>query len=410
MALDPAKAPTGARSMFDLAAVQHALDRFGVDGWLLCDFRGSNLLARRILDLESTRPGSRRFFYFVPRRGEPTRVVHKIEPAALDHLPGRKVAYARWQELDAALRSSLAGAGRVAMEYAPGISNPYVSRVDAGTVEAVRGMGVEVVSSGDLVQVFEATWDDDQWRMHLEADAVTRAAYDVAWGLIAERARSGSPATEMQVQAAILDHFSAHDLTTYSPPSVCVGPHSGDPHFENRPDNDTPIREGDYVLIDLWGKLDRPRAVYSDLTRCGFVGTTVPALFEEVFGVVARARDAAIALVEEAFAQGRPLQGWEVDDAARGVIEAAGYGDRFVHRTGHNIGQEVHGNGAHMDNLETHEERLVLPRTCFSVEPGIYLPEFGARSEVDVYVDAAGRVHVTGGPVQQRLVPILAAY
>jgi Xaa-Pro aminopeptidase len=396
--------------MFDLTAIQKALTDFGLDGWILYDFRGSNLLARRVIDLEGTRPGSRRFFYIVPAQGEPTRVVHKIEPAALDHLPGKKVAYSRWQELQEALTAPLSGMRRAAMEYSTGLSNPYVSRVDAGTVEAVRQLGVEVVSSGDLVQLFEATWDEEQWQMHLEADRGTRAAYDVAWGLIANRVRSGQEVTERQVQAAILDHFKAHNLTTYSPPSVCVGPHSGDPHFENRPDNDTPIREGDYILIDLWAKVDRPRAVYSDLTRCGFVGTEAPAQYDDIFRIVARARDAAIALVRDAFAQGRPLRGYEVDDAARGVIEAAGFGDRFVHRTGHNIGQEVHGNGAHMDNLETHEERRVLPRTCFSIEPGIYQAAFGARSEVDVFVDAEGQVHVTGGPLQERLLPILAAY
>ncbi len=396
--------------MFDLSAIQNALTRFNLDGWLLYDFRGSNQLARRVLDLDSTRPGSRRFFYAIPRVGEPTRIVHKIEPTALDNLPGHKREYSRWQQLEEALKTSLHGQSRVAMEYAPGLSNPYVSRVDAGTVEAIRALGVEVVSSGDLIQLFESAWDQEQAQMHFEADRITQAAYDVAWGLIASRVRAGQPVTERQVQAAILDHFQKHNLTTYSPPSVCVGPHSGDPHFENRPDNDTPIREGDYVLIDLWGKLDKPRSVYSDLTRCGFVGTEVPEKFEKVFAVVAHARDAAIAVVRQAFADGRPLQGYEVDDAAREVIQAAGYGDRFVHRTGHNIGQEVHGNGAHMDNLETHEERLVLPGTCFSIEPGIYLPEFGARSEVDVFVDLEGKVHVTGGPVQKRLVPILAAY
>ena len=396
--------------MFDLSAIQKALVSFNLDGWLLYDFRGSNLLARRVLDLDNTRPGSRRFFYAIPRTGEPTRIVHKIEPSALDNLPGQKREYSRWQQLEAALKDSLHGQKRVAMEYSPGLSNPYVSRVDAGTVEAVRALGVDVVSSGDLVQLFESTWDTEQAEMHFAADRVTQAAYDVAWGLIASRVRGGQEVTERQVQAAILEHFQVHGLTTYSPPSVCVGPHSGDPHFENRPDNDTPIHEGDYVLIDLWGKLDKPRAVYSDLTRCGYVGTVVPETYEKVFAVVAQARDAAISLVRNAFATGRPLQGFEVDDATRAVIEAAGYGDRFVHRTGHNIGQEVHGNGAHMDNLETHEERLVLPGTCFSIEPGIYLPEFGARSEVDVFVDHAGHVHVTGGPVQERLVAILAAY
>jgi Xaa-Pro aminopeptidase len=396
--------------MFDLSAIQTALAKFGFDGWLLYDFRGSNLLARRVLDLGNRPVSSRRFFYLVPARGEPTRIVHRIETSALDHLPGRKVPYLLWQDLQKELVAALAAHKRVAMEYAPGISNPYISRVDAGTVEAVRATGVEVVSSGDLIQLFESTWDDEQWAMHLEAERHTTSAYDVAWRLIAERTRAGALITECEVQSAIMNHFKANKLTTYSPPIVGVGAHSGDPHFENTPTNDTPIRSGDLVLLDLWAKVDRPRSVYSDLTRMAFVGTNVPTTYESVFQIVAQARDAAIACVREAFASKRPLQGFEVDDAARAAIIAAGYGDKFIHRTGHNIGQEVHGNGANMDNLETHEERLVLPRTCFSIEPGIYQSAFGVRSEVNVYIDTLGDVHVTGGHLQKRIVPLLADY
>ncbi len=394
--------------MFDLGAIQTALVRFGLDGWLLYDFRGSNLLARRVLDLDARPVTSRRFFYFVPARGEPVRIVHRIETSALDHLPGRKLVYLRWQELQESLADALAGHRRLAMEYAPGVSNPYISRVDAGTIEAVRACGAQPQSSGDLIQLFEATWDDAQWAMHQEAERHTTTAYELAWGLIAERVRAGHVITECELQAAIMDHFTKRGLTTYSPPIVGVGPHSGDPHFENTAANDTPIRAGDFVLIDLWAKVDRPRSVYSDLTRVGYVGSDVPAKYEDVFQIVAQARDAAIAVVESAFAAGRPLAGFEVDDAARAVIQNAGYGPFFIHRTGHNIGQEVHGNGANMDNLETHEERLVLPRTCFSIEPGIYQAEFGVRSEVNVFVDASGKVQVTGGPLQKRVVAILA--
>ncbi len=394
--------------MFDLPAIQKALRDFGIDGWLLYDFRGSNVLARRVLDLDPRVTGTRRFFYLIPADGEPRKLVHRIETSALDHLPGEKQIYLRWQELESAIGALVSGIKRLAMEYAPGVSNPYISRVDAGTVERVRAFGPEIVSSGDLIQLFEATWDDAQWRMHLEADRHTRSAFDLAWSLIAGSVRSGRAITELEVQSAILDHFRKNGLTTYSPPIVGVGPHSGDPHFENSAENNTPIQPGDFVLIDLWAKLDQPRAVYSDLTRVGFVGEEVPARFEAVFQVVAGARDAAIACVREAFAAGRPLRGFEVDDAARAVIEKAGHGAHFIHRTGHNIGQETHGNGANMDNLETHEERLVLPRTCFSVEPGIYLPEFGVRSEVNVFIDDERQVHVTGGPPQTRVLPILA--
>jgi len=396
--------------MFDLEAVQSALGEFGVDGWLLYDFRGSNILARRVLDLDPDDVGSRRFYYSVPATGKPRKLVHRIESSVLDHLPGDKTVYLTWQELETAVEQLVTGMKTVAMEYAPRGGNPYVARVDAGTIELVNSFGAQVVSSGDLIQRFEATWDEDQWQMHVEAGEHTTAAFDVAWKFIADGVRNNGAVEEIDVQRAIMDRFAACRMTTYHPPIVAVGPHSGDPHYETGTGSETQIREGDFVLIDLWAKLDKPRAVYSDLTRVGYVGQTVPARYEEVFQIVAAARDAAVACVHEAFAAEKPLQGWEVDQATRDVISAAGYADAFVHRTGHSIGQETHGNGANMDNLETREERLVMRRTCFSVEPGIYLPEFGIRSEVNVFVDGTGEVHVTGGPVQTAVLPIQADF
>jgi Xaa-Pro aminopeptidase len=394
--------------MFDLRAVQAALQQLGIDAWLLYDFRGLNVLARRIVGLGTEAMLSRRWFYFIPARGEPRKLVHRIEPHALDALPGAAQTYLRWQELEAGVGSLVKGAGRVAMEYVPRNANPYVSRVDAGTVELVRSFGVEVVPSGDLVQLFEACWDDDQWAMHLEAAKHTRSAYDAAFAFIAERIRKRKPVRETDVQQRILDHFKARQLVADHPPICAVGPHSGDPHYEPRAGADAPIQEGDFVLIDLWAKCDRPRAVYSDLTWVCFAGKEVPARYTDIFNIVARARDAAIARVRDAFRAGAPLQGWQVDDAARDMIAKAGHGDAFCHRTGHSIGQETHGNGANMDNLETREERRVLPRTCFSIEPGIYLPEFGVRSEVNVFVDGQNQVHVTGGDPQTAVVPLLA--
>ncbi|HKI20039.1 MAG TPA: M24 family metallopeptidase [Isosphaeraceae bacterium] len=393
--------------MFDLDAVQASLREFRLDGWLLYDFRGGNLPARRVLGLDQKPPGSRRVLYYVPAQGTPRKLVHRIETAALDDLPGEKRVYLRWQELEAGVADLVKGSRRVAMEYAPRVSDPYVSRVDAGTIELVRDCGVEIVSSGDLVQQFEATWDDAQWQMHLEAEQYTTAAFDLAFGLIAERVRAGGTVREVEVQSAIMDYFHRHGMTTYSPPIVGVGPHSGDPHYEPVAGHDAAIGRGDFVLIDLWAKMDRPRSVYSDLTRVGFVGDAVPMRYDEIFAIVARARDAAIATVRDAYAAGRAIQGWEVDAASRRVIDEAGYGKYFIHRTGHNIGQEVHGNGANMDDLETHEERLVLRRTCFSVEPGIYLEDFGVRSEINVFVDSRGQVHVTGG-LQTKVLAILA--
>lgn len=396
--------------MIDIEAIQAAIREFGFDGWLLGDFRGSNLLAERVLGLEPRDVGTRRYFCSIPAHGEPRKLVHRIESAALDHVPGLTTVYLRWQELEAGLRQLVGGMKTVAMEYSPRNAIPYISRVDAGTAELVRSFGVEIVSSGDLIQLFEAAWDDQQERSHFEAAVHTDSAYARAWRLIAQRVRQNGSVEEAEVQADILRHFDEHGMETYSPPIVAVGPHSGDPHYETGTGQGTVIREGDFVLIDLWAKLKQPRAVYSDLTRVGFVGKTVPPRYAEIFQIVARARDAAIETVRSALAAGRPLQGWEVDRAARDLISAAGYADRFVHRTGHSIGQEVHGNGANMDDLETHETRRILRRTCFSIEPGIYLSDFGVRCEVDVYIDGAGEVHVTGGPLQTAVVPILADF
>ena len=395
--------------MFDLTAIQTALREFQLDGWLLYDFRGNNILASRVLDIPENQIGSRRFFYFIPVDGTPQKLVHRIESAVLDHLPGEKEIYLRWQELEAGVAKLVNGTQTVAMEYSPRNANPYISRVDAGTLELVRGQDVRVVSSGDLVQLFEATWTDRQWQLHQEADRGTQAAFERAWGFIGQTIRDRGSVGELEIQQTIMSHFAEHGMTTYHPPIVGVGPHSGDPHYMPTEESSAEISEGDFVLIDLWAKMDQTNAVYSDLKTVGFVGESVPDVYEELFQITVNARDAAIGLVRSAFSEGRVLQGWEVDQAARDVIEATGYGPYFVHRTGHSIGQETHANGTNMDNLETREERRVLSRTCFSIEPGIYLAEFGVRTEVNVYVDENGQVHVTGG-LQNRVLPILAEH
>ena len=393
--------------MFDLKAIQSALKDMQLDGWLLYDFRGLNVLAQRVLDMKPDAMGSRRFAYMIPAQGEPRKLVHRIESGALDHLPGGKTIYLRWQEFEAGLKSLIGSAKQVAMEYSPRNAIPYLARVDAGTIELVQSFGVDVRSSGNLIQLFEACLDEEQWQLHLEASRHTEAAYGKAWSFIAEKLRAGNVVTERDVANVIMDHFERNNLTTYHPPIVGVCPHSGDPHFET---GDTPLQPNDFVLIDLWAKMKHPRGVYSDLTWVGYLGVDVPAKYENIFQIVAKARDAGIDCVRSAFASGKPLQGWQVDDAVRKVIDDAGYGAAFVHRTGHSIGQETHGNGANMDNLETRDERLVMKRTLFSIEPGIYLPEFGVRSEVDVFVDGQGKVHVTGGGPQKQVLPVMAMF
>ncbi len=396
--------------MFDLAKIQSALREDGFDGWLLYDFRGSNILARRILKLDEKHFGSRRFFYWIPATGAPHKLVHRIEDSALDALPGDKTIFLTWQELEAGVEKCVKGHKNVAMEYSPRNGNPYVSKVDAGVVELVRSFGCDVQSSGDIVQLFEATLDDDQIKSHFEAARHTDSAYDVAWKLIADCVRKDGGVSEVEVRDRIMAHFEEHEMKTYSLPIVGRGAHSGLPHYETGQGQDTTIRAGDFVLIDLWARLKEDRAVYSDLTRLGYVGDAVPEKFTKVFNIVAAARDAGISMVREAFAKGTVIRGFEVDNAVRKVIADAGYGEYFVHRTGHNIGQETHGNGAHIDGLETRDDRRILPRTCFSIEPGIYLPEFGVRSEINILIDGAGKVHVTGGELQTAVVPILAAY
>lgn len=406
--------------MIEISVIQESLRHLRLHAWLLYDFRGTNPLARRILDFPEGGHATRRWFYLIPAHGEPRKLVHRIESGVLDFLPGEKQIYLRWQELEAGVRWLLEAAQsnaaspdtatatvRVAMEYAPGVSNPYLSYVDAGTIEFVRSLGVEVASSGDLIQQFVATLDDEQWAMHQQAAALTDRAYDAAWSFIRAAVVQNRALTELDVQQEILRYFAENNLITDHPPIVGVGPHSGDPHFDPQPETNLPIREGEFLLIDLWAKLNQPRSIYSDLTRVAYVGGDVPPRYEQVFRIVAAARDAGIRLVQEAFAANRPLYGWQVDDACRQVVDAAGYGQYFIHRTGHNIGENDHGNGAHMDNLETHEQRRLIPRTLFSIEPGIYLPDFGVRSEVNVFIDAAGHVHVTGGEPQRSVLALL---
>lgn len=392
-----------------LNSMQNAIQEFGFDGWLLYDFRGLNVLALRVLGISESEIGSRRFFYFIPAQGDPVKLVHRIESTALDHLLGKKIVYLTWQELHDGLKAMLGGSQQVAMEYSPENANPYISRVDAGTVELVRRFGAEVVSSGNLIQSFEARWTDEQWELHLQADELNRAAFDEAWRLIADRLRSGKSIRETEVQDFVMDYYARHGMTTYHPPIVGVNANSGDPHYSPAHGADSEIKVGDFVLLDMWAKMDVSEGVYSDLTKVGFIGETVPEKYKTVFDIVAAARDAGIDCARCAFAEGRELQGWEVDRATRQVIEDAGYGEYFIHRTGHNIGTETHGNGAHMDDLETKEDRLVLPRTCFSIEPGIYLEEFGIRSEINVFIDTDAKVHVTGG-IQTEVTPVLHLY
>ncbi len=385
-------------------ALQAALADEAIDGWLFYDFRGSDPIGRRILGL-GDRMATRRWFYCVPAKGEPRGLVSAVESGALEGLPGEMRVYRTWEELQSGLAQMLRGLARVAMQYSPRAEVPYVSLVDAGTIELVRAAGVEVCSSADLVQRVEAVWSAEQYASHTRAARVVRELVDLAFAEIGTRCRAGRPAGEGDIQRFLLDGFAAHGLVTHHPPIVAADAHSADPHFETPASGGAPLRDATFVLIDLWAK--EPSGVYADITWTGFVADTVPPRHAAIFEIVRQARDAGVATVRDHVAAGRPLRGCEVDGVVRGVIDAAGYGAQFVHRTGHSIGVEVHGNGANIDGFETPDTRRLLSGTCFSIEPGIYLPgEFGVRSELNVFVDG-GKAVVTGEPVQTAVVAIL---
>src|SRR5271166_3724599 len=388
--------------MIDISEIQRALKQEGVDGWLFFDHHQRDPLAYRILKLDPTSHANRRWYYFIPTDGDPKRLVHRIESGILDSLPGEKIVYSGWNTQVGGIQNILGAAKRIAMQYSPNCAIPYVSMVDGGTIELIRGTGVDIVSSANLIQLFEAIWTSDQLELHLEAGRRVDRVRSEAFRLIANSNHAQRRVTEWDVNRFIRAAFKEDGLVTGHGPIVAVNANMSNPHYEPTMDHHAEIRTGDAVLIDMWAKLDRPSAVYYDITWTGFCGADVPSEINNVFEVVRDARDAAVEAVKSAVAAKKTIHGYEVDDAARGHITDKGFGEYFVHRTGHSIGEEVHGTGANMDNLETHDERKVIPGTCFSIEPGVYLPHFGVRSEVNVY--AGDRYARVTGEIQRELV------
>ncbi len=389
----------------DISAIQSDLRAAKLDGWLFYDFRGRDPIAQRILQLpEGMR--TRRWFYYVPAKGRPRKLVHRIEQASLAALPGETLYYAAQQELQKNLRKLLGRSGRTAMQYSPKNAIPYVSMVDGGTIELVRSAGAKVVSSADLVQKYEACWSAAQLESHLaagrEIDRIVREAFAYAARCVREK----RTITEYDLKLWFLAQFEAAGLTADQGPDIAVNANASDPHYGPGPEKSSPIREGDLLLLDIWGKQKKPGSVYYDITWTGYLGAKVPEKYAKIFNIVRAARDRAVDFIGKELAAGKPPEGWQVDKIARAVIEKAGYGKYFFHRTGHSIGEEVHGNGANMDGWETHDVRHLIPRTCFSIEPGIYLPEFGIRSEINVYVTER-EARVTGA-VQTELPALLA--
>jgi Xaa-Pro dipeptidase len=389
----------------DITAIQSDLRAAKLDGWLFYDFRGRDPIAHRILQLP---PGmrTRRWYYFVPAKGEPRKLVHRIEQASLAAVPGETLYYAGLGELEKNLRKLLGRARRVAMQYSPKNAIPYVSMVDAGTVEMVRSLGAKVVSSADLVQKYEACWSKEQFEGHLaagrEVDRIVRGAFAHA----AQCVREKKALTEYDLQQWILAEFKAAGLTADEGPDIAVNANAGDPHYAPTKERTAAIREGDLLLLDVWAKQRKPGAVYYDITWMGYLGAKVPEKYAKIFGIVREARDKALEFIGRQLAAGKPPAGRQVDKITRDVITKAGYGKHFFHRTGHSIGETVHGNGANMDGLETNDVRHLIPNTCFSIEPGIYLPEFGVRTEINVYVNE--REARATGAVQTEILALLA--
>ncbi len=381
-----------------ISAIQAQLKEQHLDGWLLYDFARSNPLACKVLELSEKVFTTRRFFVWIPAEGEPVKIVHQVEPYILDYIDGKKKIYTKWEELEKYLAKLLAPFKKVAMEYSPKNAIPYISKVDAGTLEVIRSCGVEVCTSADLLQKYTAVLSTDQIKSHFKAAKFLEQTIDKIWARIADSIKSGSLTNEWEVQQWILKEFSDHGYVTNASPMCMVNEHSADPHYSPKKESCKSIEKDDWILIDLWCKHQSDLSVYADITRVGFAGSTPPEKHSNLFNVVKEAQESGIHLIKTRYRKGEPIMGWEVDAQCRQIITDAGYGEYFTHRTGHSIDINDHGYGAHIDNFETQDHRQLIEGTCFSIEPGIYLPgEFGIRLECNICIDPNGHIHVTGG-------------
>lgn len=393
--------------MNDTLAIQSLLREAGLDGWLLFDFRGMNPIAASIAPLPAQAMFSRRWAYWIPAQEEPQWLVHAIELAPFRDWPAPPRSYVRWQDLEEQLAAMLGDARRIAMEYSPRCAIPYVSRVDAGTLEMIRGLGVEVVSSADLVQAVEARLSPAQVAGHRRAAAALLRIKDEAFDHVAQALRNGQSISEYSVQQWIASRLAAAGLVADHDPIVAVNAHAADPHYIPTAQRHAPIQVGDLLLLDLWARETAPDAIMGDITWVALCSDRTPQRYQHIADVVADARDACVAFIQGEMAAGRPVRGCDADDVCRGVIERAGYGRYFIHRTGHSLGTAGHGNGAHLDNLETNDIRRLLPGTAFTIEPGIYLPgDFGVRLEIDVLVHERG-IEITTLPLQREIIRLL---
>lgn len=388
----------------NLMAIQKALHEYGIDGWLFYDYENRDPIAYKVLGINQNKLTTRRWYYFIPSDGIPTKLVHAIEKERLSELPGISMMYSRWVELHSRLAEMLKGYKRVAMQYSPYNDIPSIGYVDAGTIELVKSFNVEVVSSANLVQLFVARLNKKGMTLHKEAGEKVQKIKNMAFELIFDAVKSGKKITEYDVQQFILEKFAKENLTSEGlNPIVAVNSHAADPHFEVTLDNACEIKEKDRILIDLWAKVDDPDGVYYDITWCGYLGNNPPKKYVEMFDIVVQARNLAKNFIIEKLKNREPILGWEVDDVSRNHIYKKGYGDHFIHRTGHSIDTKVHGSGVNLDNFETKDQREIIPGVCFSIEPGIYKEDFGVRSEISVLIGTNRNVVVVGAE-QERLV------
>jgi Xaa-Pro dipeptidase len=388
----------------DLQKIQKALRDKRIDGWLLCDFRNRDYLAYRVAGLNFEKMTSRRWYYYIPAKGEPRKLVSAVERMRLDSLPGKRMVYLSWQDLHSSLRKMMGPKKKIAMQYSPKNNVPYVSMVDGGTIELLKSLGYKIVSSADLVQMFVSVIPEEGYRTHIEAGRVMDKIRAEAFDKIRSAVRNNTGETEYDIQQYMMRRFKAEGLTTYDPPMVGVNDHPADPHFDTTKEDARVFKKGDTVLIDMWAKKDVPGGIYYDITWVGYIGATPPAKYVKIFNAVKAGRDAAVKFVTGKFARGETCYGWQVDDACRNVIKKAGFGKYFLHRTGHSITEETHGNGVNIDNLETKDERALLRGCCFSIEPGIYLEgKMAVRTEINMFIRHDGVPEVTG-EVQQELV------
>jgi Xaa-Pro dipeptidase len=388
----------------DLQKIQKALRDRHINGWLLCDFRNRDYLAYRVVGLNFEKMTSRRWYYYIPAKGEPRKLVSAVERMRLDSLPGKRMVYLSWQELHSSLRKMMGPKKKIAMQYSPKNNVPYVSIVDGGTIELLKSLGYTIVSSADLISMFVSVIPDEGYRTHIEAGRIMDRIRAEAFDRIRSAVRNSTGATEYDIQQYMMKRFEEEGLTTYDPPMVGVNDHPADPHFDTTKEGARVFKQGDTVLIDMWAKKNVPGGIYYDITWVGYIGDTPPAKYVKIFNAVKAGRDAAVKFVQEKFARGETCYGWQVDDACRNVVKKAGFGRYFLHRTGHSITEETHGNGVNIDNLETKDERALLPGCCFSIEPGIYLEgEMAVRTEINMFIRHDGVPEVTG-EVQQDLV------